>query len=81
MQLLVIVRHDVLKQLSSARQGTQVVVAYRDPDEARHLKVTGDLGQIVPLVKFYDRGNRFSTRSYIGIRNSIYVTRSRLLSA
>ncbi|KAF7721169.1 hypothetical protein EC973_005136 [Apophysomyces ossiformis] len=32
-----------------AREGTQVVVAYRDPDEARHLKVTGDLGQIVPL--------------------------------
>ncbi|KAI8390187.1 hypothetical protein BD560DRAFT_380170 [Blakeslea trispora] len=32
-----------------ARQGTQVVVAYRDPDEARHLKVAGDLGQIVPL--------------------------------
>jgi NADH dehydrogenase (ubiquinone) 1 alpha subcomplex subunit 9 len=32
-----------------AQQGTQVVVAYRDPDEARHLKVTGDLGQIVPL--------------------------------
>jgi NADH dehydrogenase (ubiquinone) 1 alpha subcomplex subunit 9 len=34
---------------SIAQQGTQVVVAYRDPDEARHLKVTGDLGQIVPL--------------------------------
>ncbi|KAG1469888.1 hypothetical protein G6F56_002995 [Rhizopus delemar] len=32
-----------------AQQGTQVVVAYRDPDEARHLKVTGDLGQIIPL--------------------------------
>ncbi|KAG0172271.1 hypothetical protein DFQ28_005443 [Apophysomyces sp. BC1034] len=32
-----------------AREGTQVVVAYRDPDEARHLKVTGDLGQIIPL--------------------------------
>lgn len=34
---------------SVAQQGTQVVIAYRDPDEARHLKVTGDLGQIVPL--------------------------------
>ncbi|KAI8641680.1 hypothetical protein BD408DRAFT_417745 [Parasitella parasitica] len=32
-----------------AKQGTQVVVAYRDADEARHLKVTGDLGQIIPL--------------------------------
>ncbi|KAI7862325.1 hypothetical protein BDF14DRAFT_1886201 [Spinellus fusiger] len=32
-----------------AKQGTQVVVAYRDPDETRHLKVTGDLGQIIPM--------------------------------
>ncbi|KAI9023048.1 hypothetical protein CLU79DRAFT_750096 [Phycomyces nitens] len=32
-----------------AKQGTQVVVANRDPDESRHLKVTGDLGQIIPL--------------------------------
>ncbi|ORX44267.1 NAD(P)-binding protein [Hesseltinella vesiculosa] len=32
-----------------AKQGTQVVVANRDPDEARPLKVTGDLGQIIPL--------------------------------
>ncbi|KAG2187895.1 hypothetical protein INT44_000645 [Umbelopsis vinacea] len=32
-----------------AQQGTQVVIAHRDPDEARPLKVTGDLGQIVPL--------------------------------
>lgn len=33
----------------AAQQGTQVVIANRDPDEARPLKVTGDLGQIVPL--------------------------------
>jgi len=32
-----------------AQQGTQVVIAHRDPDEVRPLKVTGDLGQIVPL--------------------------------
>jgi NADH dehydrogenase (ubiquinone) 1 alpha subcomplex subunit 9 len=32
-----------------AQQGTQVVIAHRDPDEARPLKVTGDLGQIIPL--------------------------------
>lgn len=25
------------------------MVANRDPDESRHLKVTGDLGQIIPL--------------------------------
>ncbi|WFD34083.1 Protein-lysine N-methyltransferase efm5 [Malassezia cuniculi] len=32
-----------------ARQGTQVVVPYRDEEEKRHLRVLGDLGQIVPL--------------------------------
>ncbi|KAJ8662770.1 hypothetical protein O0I10_001734 [Lichtheimia ornata] len=39
-----------------AKQGTQVVVAYRDPDEARHLKVCGDLGQVIPLE--FDLRNR-----------------------
>ncbi|KAH7103489.1 NAD(P)-binding protein [Auriculariales sp. MPI-PUGE-AT-0066] len=32
-----------------AKQGTQVVVPYRDEDRKRHLRVMGDLGQIVPL--------------------------------
>ena len=32
-----------------AKAGTQVVVPYRDEDEKRHLRVLGDLGQIVPL--------------------------------
>jgi len=32
-----------------AKAGTQVVVPFREEDEKRHLKVTGDLGQIVPL--------------------------------
>lgn len=33
-----------------ARQGVQVVVPFRgDQDSARHLKVCGDLGQVVPL--------------------------------
>ncbi|KAH9948833.1 NADH dehydrogenase [Amylocystis lapponica] len=32
-----------------AKAGTQVVVPYREEDEKRHLKVMGDLGQIVPL--------------------------------
>lgn len=32
-----------------AKQGTQVIVPYRDEDSKRHLKVMGDLGQIVPL--------------------------------
>ncbi|KAI0322421.1 NADH dehydrogenase [Amylostereum chailletii] len=32
-----------------AKAGTQVIVPYRDEDEKRHLKVMGDLGQIVPM--------------------------------
>jgi len=32
-----------------AKAGTQVVVPYRDEDMKRHLKVTGDLGQIVSM--------------------------------
>lgn len=39
--------------LLSAKAGTQVIVPYRNEDEKRHLKVMGDLGQIVPMV-----GNR-----------------------
>ena len=35
----------------SAKAGTQVIVPFRDEDEKRHLKVMGDLGQIVPLVR------------------------------
>ena len=45
----ILLKNRTILMLSIAQQGTQVVVAYRDPDEARHLKVTGDLGQIVPL--------------------------------
>ncbi|KAI0693982.1 NADH dehydrogenase [Cytidiella melzeri] len=32
-----------------AKSGTQVIVPYREEDEKRHLKVMGDLGQIVPM--------------------------------
>lgn len=35
--------------MRAAKAGTQVVVPYRDADEARHLKVCGDLGQVVPM--------------------------------
>lgn len=34
-----------------ASRGTQVIVPYRDEEEMRHLRVTGDLGQVVPLVR------------------------------
>ena len=30
--------------------GTQIVIPYRDEDDKRHLKLTGDLGQVVPMV-------------------------------
>jgi len=32
-----------------AKSGSQVIVPYREQDEARHLKVMGDLGQVLPL--------------------------------
>jgi hypothetical protein len=35
-----------------AKAGTQVIIPYRDEDDKRHLKVTGDLGQIVSMVRF-----------------------------
>lgn len=56
----------------SAKQGTQVVVAYRDPDEARHLKVCGDLGQVIPLVRRHPTSSPFLplTRPIIFYRNS-----------
>jgi len=31
------------------KAGSTVVVPYRDADEARHLKVMGDLGQVIPM--------------------------------
>lgn len=34
-----------------AKAGTQVIVPYRDEDTKRHLKVMGDLGQVVPMVR------------------------------
>lgn len=36
-----------------AQKGTQVIIPYRDEDEKRHLKVMGDLGQIVPMVRHF----------------------------
>ncbi|KAE8255478.1 hypothetical protein A4X13_0g3028 [Tilletia indica] len=32
-----------------AQRGTQVIIPYRDEEEKRHLKVLGDLGQVVPM--------------------------------
>ncbi len=38
-----------------AKAGSQVIVPYRDEDEKRHLKAMGDLGQVLPLVRFLRR--------------------------
>lgn len=46
-----ILRGNCVLNAYTAKAGTQVVVPYRDEDEKRHLKVMGDLGQIVPLVR------------------------------
>ena len=69
---------------NTAKAGTQVVIPYRDEDEKRHLKVTGDLGQIVPLVRSVPSPIvvlAFLTQmaSALG-RNGISVTRNRLPS-
>jgi hypothetical protein len=42
--------NSILLTCGSAKVGTQVIVPYREEDEKRHLKVMGDLGQIVPMV-------------------------------
>lgn len=34
----------------TGKSGSRVIVPYRDEDDKRHLKVMGDLGQIIPLV-------------------------------
>lgn len=38
--------------LYAGKMGTQVIVPYRDEDDARLLKPMGDLGQIVRMVRF-----------------------------
>ena len=45
-----------------AKAGTQVIVPFRDEDEKRHLKVMGDLGQIVPMVRSVPRLRGHPTR-------------------
>lgn len=44
----------IFKIILIAKTGTQVVIPHRGtPDDRRHLKPLGDLGQIVPLVWKY----------------------------
>ncbi|CAM0136375.1 Protein-lysine N-methyltransferase efm5 [Umbelopsis sp. WA50703] len=53
-----------------AQQGTQVVVPFRDADEARHLRVTGDLGQIIPLE--FDLKNRETINECVRHSDIVY---------
>jgi NADH dehydrogenase (ubiquinone) 1 alpha subcomplex subunit 9 len=42
-----------------AKQGTQVVIPYRDPASALHLKLGGDLGMVVlHVMALYHRAER-----------------------
>ncbi|BGP29887.1 Protein-lysine N-methyltransferase efm5 [Rhodotorula toruloides] len=53
-----------------AKAGTQVVVPYRDADEARHLKVCGDLGQVVPME--WDLNNDTQIEECLRHSDSVY---------
>lgn len=53
--------------------GTQVIVPYREEDEARIFKPMGDLGQIVRMVS---SSMALSKSIFLfGIRNGIYGTK------
>ena len=41
---------------NAARQGCTVIVPYREEMVKRHLKVTGDLGRVVFMVRFHCSG-------------------------
>ncbi|KAL5501411.1 EFM5 [Sanghuangporus vaninii] len=53
-----------------AKSGTRVIVPYRDEDEKRHLKVMGDLGQIIPLE--WDLRNEQQTLECLRHSDTVY---------
>lgn len=61
-----------------ARQGCTVIVPYREEMAKRHLKVTGDLGRVVFMVRF-NRGVPICDLApliyvrFIGVRPSKYA--------
>ena len=65
--------------LFAGKIGTQVVVPYRDEDEARLLKPMGDLGQIVRMVGAFSF--RLGVLALIPPRNGIFGTKTKLQSA
>lgn len=58
--------------------GTQVVVPYREEDEARIFKPMGDLGQIVRMVSSsMALSKNIFLFKFLGKRNGIYGTKIR----
>ena len=56
--------------------GTQVIVPYREEDEARIFKPMGDLGQIVRMVSsFLALVEKYFLIKVLGKRNGIYGTK------
>ncbi|KAI8442779.1 NADH dehydrogenase 1 alpha subcomplex 9, partial [Phakopsora pachyrhizi] len=53
-----------------AKKGTQVIVPYREEDSKRHLRVMGDLGQIVPLE--FDLQNETSINECVRHSHLVY---------
>lgn len=66
-------------QHAVGKMGTQVIVPYRDEDEARVFKPMGDLGQIVRMVRM-PRSLLHSADASNQDRNGISVMKTRLPS-
>ena len=64
-----------------AKAGTQVIIPYRDEDDKRHLKVTGDLGQIVSMVRPPFQLSFKESDQMLPGRNGTSATRNRSQSA
>ena len=58
--------------------GTQVVIPYREEDEKRHLKPTGDLGQIVPMAGWHPTLTIDFTTQIMIYRNGTFAMNNRL---
>ena len=61
----------------SGKMGTQVIIPYREEDDKRHLKLTGDLGQIVSMVCSNLSQREFGAHSLFH-RNGTFAMNNRL---
>jgi hypothetical protein len=67
----------IFRERDIGKMGTQVIIPYREEDDKRHLKLTGDLGQIVPMVRFKLLGQEFGSH-IVFCRIGISATNNRL---